>query len=215
MNFKDYKNWHNNIILKKLNDRLNQNDFNSIILNTIEEINDHIKKEIPEDATIGIGGSVSIRELGIDSLLKARGNTMRDHWDKELTKEQAVEVRRNQLSSDYFLTSVNAITIDGQLVNIDGVGNRVASMIFGPKHVIAVVGINKIAKNIDEAIWRIKNIAAPMNCKRLGIEAPCAKNGYCLNCKSSNSVCKITTIIDSRPALTEFTIILTPMELGF
>ncbi len=213
--FDDYKNWHKETILTKLNDKLKKKDFNSIILNTGKEINDFIMKTIPKDSTVGIGGSVTVRELGIDSFLKERGNTMFNHWDKALTQEQMLDVRRKQLSSDYFLTSVNAVTIDGQLVNIDGVGNRVASMIFGPKHVIAVIGINKIAKNIDEAVWRIKNIATPMNCKRLGIEAPCVSSGYCVECKFSNSVCKITTIIDSRPIFTEFTIILTPMELGF
>lgn len=105
--------------------------------------------------------------------------------------------------------------MDGQLFNIDGVGNRVASMMFGPGHVIAIAGINKVARNLDEAIWRIKNIVSPMNSKRLGIDTQCAIHGHCVDCKTPNSVCRVTTIIDYRPSLTNFTVILTPFDIGF
>ena len=148
-------------------------------------------------------------------MLKSRGNTVFDHWDSSKSPLENLDARRKQLTADYFLTSINAVTIDGELVNIDGAGNRVSAMIFGPNHVIAIVGYNKIAKNIDEAIWRTKNIASARNSKRLGLNTPCAKTGFCMDCKQPVSICRITTIIDYKPMLTEFTIILTPLDLGY
>ncbi len=213
--YNDAREWHTDLLLKDLNEMLKKCEFDSRILETIDEINTFLLKTIPADSSVGIGGSVSIRELCIDRLLKERGNVLHDHWEQGLSKEEVLETRKKQLSSDCFLTSVNAVTTAGQLVNIDGVGNRVASMIFGPKHVIAVIGKNKIVKNVDEAIWRIKNISAPINCKRLGIKAPCASKGHCVECKSPENICRITTIIDRKPALTDFSIILTPLEIGY
>jgi L-lactate utilization protein LutB len=202
-------------VLEELSAKLIKRGFNPVILNTVDTIKDFISKTIPEDATVGLGGSVTLRETGIDVLLKSRGNTVFDHWDSGKSSGENLDARRKQLTSDYFLTSINAVTIDGELVNIDGVGNRVAAMIFGPKHVIAIVGYNKIASSIDEAIGRTKNIASAKNCKRLGLNTPCAKTGFCMDCKPSVSICRITTIIAYKPMLTEFTIILTPLDLGY
>jgi L-lactate utilization protein LutB len=207
--------WHRETVLEELSAKLKKRGFNAVILNTADTIKDFISKTVPVDATVGLGGSVTLREAGIDVLLKSRGNTVFDHWDSSKSTGEILDARRKQLTSDYFLTSINAITIDGELVNIDGAGNRVAAMIFGPKHVIAIVGYNKIASSIDEAIWRTKNIASAKNCKRLGLNTPCAKTGLCMDCKLPVSICRITTIIDYKPMLTEFTIILTPLDLGY
>jgi len=119
------------------------------------------------------------------------------------------------MTSDVFLSSTNALTVDGIIVNTDGVGNRVAGMIFGPRRVILVVGINKIVKDIDDAIWRIKNVATPMNAYRLGLNTPCAKLGYCMNCTSNVSICRVTTIIEYKPSRTDFTVVLVGEELGY
>jgi L-lactate utilization protein LutB len=207
--------WHKEIVLEELSAKLKKRGFNPIILNTVDAIKEFILNIMPENSTVGIGGSVTIRETEIDVMLKSRGNTVFDHWDNSKSPEENLDARRKQLTSDYFLTSVNAITVDGEIVNIDGAGNRVAAMIFGPKHVIAVVGYNKIARNLEEAIWRTKNIASTKNCKRLKLDTPCAKKGYCMDCKLPTSICRVTTIIDYKPMLTEFSIILTPLELGF
>jgi hypothetical protein len=207
--------WHKKTVLEGLSAKLIKRGFNPVILNTVDTIKDFISKTIPVDATVGLGGSVTLRETGIDVLLKSRGNTVFNHWESSLGSEENLETRRKQLTADYFLTSINAITVDGELVNIDGAGNRVAAMIFGPKHVIAIVGYNKIASSKDEAIWRAKNIASAQNCKRVGLNTPCAKTGFCLDCKLPVSACRITTIIDYKPMLTEFTIILTPLDLGY
>jgi hypothetical protein len=213
--FESVSKWHKEAVLGELSAKLTKRGFNPVILNTADTIKDFICKTIPVEATVGLGGSVTLRETGIDVLLKSRGNTVFDHWDSSKSSAENLDARRKQLTSDFFLTSINAVTIDGELVNIDGAGNRVAAMIFGPKHVIAIVGYNKITGSIDEAIWRTKNIASAKNCKRLGLNTPCAKTGFCLDCKPSVSICRITTIIDYKPMLTEFTIILTPLDLGY
>lgn len=207
--------WFQKVVLEELRDKLTSRGFDALILNTIDEIQDFISSTIPADATVGLGGSVTLRETGIDVLLKSRGNTVFDHWDSSKSAAEINDIRRQELTSEYFLTSINAVTKDGELVNIDGVGNRVAAMIFGPKHVIAIVGYNKIAGALEEAIWRTKNVASPKNSRRLGLNTPCAKTGHCVDCKPSVSICRITSIISYKPMLTEFTVILTPLELGF
>jgi len=207
--------WHKETILEELSVKLKKRGFNPVILNTVDAIKEFILNIIPDNSTVGLGGSVTLRETGIDFMLKSRGNAVFDHWDSSTSPQEKLDDRRKQLTADYFLTSVNAITVDGEIVNIDGAGNRVASMIFGPRHVIAVVGYNKIVSNLDEAIWRAKNIASAKNCKRLNLDTPCAKKGYCMDCNLPNSICRVTTIIDYKPMLTEFSIILTPLEIGY
>jgi hypothetical protein len=213
--YNDIKNWHKAQLLEDLSKNLQKRDFNVQILNTAKEINDYLLKTIPADVKVGMGGSISLRELGIDKLLKDRGNTVLDHWEKGLSAEQSLNVRKEQLTSDYFLTSANAVTIDGRIINIDGVGNRVAAMIFGPKHVISIISANKIASDTDDAIWRAKNMASAKNTKRGNMETPCAKNGLCGDCRPPKTICRVTTIIDYKPMQTDFTIILTPLDLGF
>ena len=215
MTFDDAKKWHNHKMLETVKRNLEKRDFQAVILNNKDEVKEFIEKKISPDNSVGLGGSVTTRELEIDTFLKSRGNRLYNHWDESLTKDEILQTRKNQLQSDYFITGINALTIEGQIVNIDGIGNRVASMIFGPEHVIALAGMNKIVRNIHEAIWRIKNISTPRNCRRLNIESPCAQAGYCVDCDSKTSICRITTIIESRPSATDFTVVLLPMELGF
>lgn len=207
--------WYEDLLLDDLRGKLADRGFHAIILNSLAEIQDYIEKTIPLSKTVGLGGSVTIREAGLDVLLKERGNTVFDHWDNSKSTAENDETRKKELLADYFLTGINAVTREGDLVNIDGVGNRVAAMMFGPKQVIAIIGYNKIAGTMEEALWRIKNVAAPKNCQRLGLPAPCAKTGRCTNCPPSVSVCRITSILSYKPLQTDFTVILTPLELGF
>jgi hypothetical protein len=119
------------------------------------------------------------------------------------------------MTSDLFLSSVNAITLNGELVNIDGIGNRVNSINFGPGKVILVVGYNKIVDDVQEAIHRIKNFAAPLNARRLKIDVPCAKVGKCVDCNSPNRICRVIVIHERKPSLTDILVILVGEELGF
>lgn len=130
-------------------------------------------EDIKEARTIAVGGSVTIRELGLIEKLKAQGKEVIHHWVPGLTEEEDEPIRRKEMAADSFLTSTNALTESGFLINIDGIGNRVAAMIFGPKKVFVVVGVNKIVKDAEEGINRVKNIAAPLNAQRVKANVPC------------------------------------------
>lgn len=207
--------WYKESLLDRVSENLRRRGFDAFWSRDKKEAKAKILDFIPEGAKIGIGGSISIRELGIIEDLENRGYTIVHHWKSELSPEVDFQIRRDEIMSDVFLASVNALTIDGVIVNTDGIGNRVAAMIFGPRKVILVAGINKIVKDLEDAIWRIKNVAAPINAHRLNLDTPCAKVGYCLNCSSSVSICRVTTIIDYKPSKTDFIVVLVNEELGY
>ena len=119
------------------------------------------------------------------------------------------------MSADLFLSSANAVTLKGELVNIDGIGNRVNSINFGPGKVLLVAGYNKIVEDVQGGIERIKNVSAPLNAKRLNIDVPCAKVGKCLDCNSPNRICRAIVIHERKPSLTDIFIILVGEELGY
>jgi hypothetical protein len=200
---------------KKAIERLEAHDFKAIYVKSKAEAVEEILKHVIPNAKIGVGGSVTIRELGILDLLKVKGNLLYDHWVPGLTKEESLKTRKFQMTSDLFLSSVNAVTLNGELVNIDGIGNRVNSTIFGPGKVILVAGYNKIVEDVQEAIKRIKNVAAPINARRLNIDVPCAKLGKCVDCNSQNRICRVIVIHERKPTLTDMLIILVGEELGF
>jgi len=174
-----------------------------------------ILKVIPPTKTVGVGGSVTLRQMGIVARLEEQGNTLFNHWKEGLSKEESLRVRKAQASCDIFMTSANAITMSGEIVNVDGFGNRIASTVFGPGQVIVVAGKNKIVQNVPEAIARIKNIAAPMSAKRFGLSPPCTVLGRCTDCDSPDRVCRETLILERRPFATEVLIILVEEELGY
>lgn len=200
---------------KKAVEKLKAHDFKAIYVETKEGAVEEIWKEITPTLRIGVGGSQTIRELGILEKLEKQGNTIYNHWKPGLSKETVLEIRKFQMTSDLFLSSVNAITLNGELVNIDGIGNRVNSTNFGPGKVILVAGYNKIVDNVQEAIHRIKNLAAPLNARRLNIDVPCAKAGKCVDCSSPNRICRVIVIHERKPTLTDILVILVGEEMGF
>jgi hypothetical protein len=200
---------------KKTIEKLEAHHFKAIYVKNRKEAGEEILKHIRPKQKVGVGGSVTIRELGILEKLEAQGHPLYDHWKPGLSKESVLEIRKAQMTSDLFLSSVNAVTLNGELVNIDGIGNRVNSTIFGPGKVILVAGYNKIVEDVQEAIKRIKNVAAPINAKRLNIDVPCAKLGKCVDCNSPNRICRVVVIHERRPSLTDMLIILVGEELGF
>ncbi|MDO4833603.1 MAG: lactate utilization protein [Bacillota bacterium] len=166
-----------------------------------EEALEMVLKMIPEGSTVGKGGSETMNELGIIPILEEGNYTYLDSFasaDPEVQKE----TKRKVFSADFMLTSANAITLDGEIVNIDGTGNRMAAVIWGPDKVIFVVGANKIVSNVHDAVNRIKCDACPPNCIRLGKKTPCALTGKCGECLSlGNTVCchTVTTRFSSIP----------------
>jgi hypothetical protein len=200
---------------KKAIEKLVAHEFKAIYLKTKEEVVQEVWKHITPKQSIGVGGSLTIRGLGILEKLEAQGHAIYDHWKPGLSKENILETRKSQMTSDLFLSSANAITLNGELVNIDGIGNRVNSTNFGPGKVILVVGYNKIVEDVQEAIKRIKNVAAPLNARRLNIDVPCAKAGKCVDCNSPNRICRVIVIHERKPSLTDILIILVGEELGY
>ena len=140
---------------------LKKNGFEVLYTDNAKEALDKVISLIPKEAKVGIGGSVTVRDIGLVEAIEKQGNTIFMDWGKPLELKEKLKKRRDALTSDVFLTSSNAITLQGQLVNIDGTGNRVAAMIFGPKKVIIVAGANKLVGTLDGALARIRNIASP------------------------------------------------------
>ncbi len=202
--------------IKKAADMLNKRGFDSRCFSTIQDAVDAALEVIPKGATVGVGGSITIRELGILPKLKERGHEVFDHWAAPV--EEKGKTIKAHPTSDVFISSSNAITLGGQLVNIDGTGNRVGSMIFGPEKVIVFAGINKIVNDLERAIWHVKNYSAVLNFRRLSPNPapPCTKTGKCSDCNYPARLCRVTAIIDAPPkGIKEYYVFLINEELGF
>ena len=168
---------------------------------------------IPPEDTVSWGGSMTLRELGVIELLAERGNPVINR-DAAGSPEERNDLMRQALTCDTFLMSTNALSMDGQLVNIDGNGNRVAAMIYGPKSVIVIAGMNKTASTVESAWVRARNTAAPMNTQRFDIKTPCTVTGQCGDCKSEDCVCAymVTTRICRPPK--KIKVVLVGEDLG-
>lgn len=166
--------------------------------------------------TVSWGGSVSFVSTGLFQALKDHPDfEVMDTFDTNLPADEKFELRRRSLMADLFITGTNAVTEDGQLVNLDMIGNRVAAIMWGPKHVLLIVGRNKICADIDAAISRVKNYAAPVNCMKLGKKTPCEKTGVCQDCSSPDRICNYWTIMEKSFEQGRIKIILVNEALGF
>lgn len=197
--------------MDKLINSLNNNGFKVECFSNSKEMKRRLLEKISLEDTVGIGGSMTIDNSGIYEDLTKRGNKVYWHWKAE-DKKSALEKAKN---SNIYLASTNAITEDGKLVNIDGVGNRVAAMIYGHREVYIVVGKNKICKDYNSAIDRIKNIAAPKNAIRLNLDTPCRHTGICNDCNSPNRMCNIEVVLHKNPSNASINIFLVDEELGY
>ena len=194
---------------------LQKNGFTAVFVKDREEARARILNLVPPGAAVGVGGSITIRQIGVLTELQQSGCVVHDHWAEGISFEETMRVRRAHLNCDVFLTSANAITQDGQIVSCDGVGNRVGAMIFGPGRVVIVAGTNKLVKDLPEAMKRVKEVAAPPTLKELGLSLPCTETGICNDCRSESRGCRVTVILERRPALTDTTVLLVGEALGF
>ena len=189
-----------NEMLEKAAAGLKRRGFEAVCVATKAEALAAVMKEAADAASVGWGGSESVKEIGARDALTASGKEIRDH----------------QTQMDLFLLSANAITADGVIVNIDGTGNRIAASIFGPKRVVYVIGRNKVVNGgLLEAIARAKRRACPPNCKRLARKTPCAETGICADCDSPDRICKVTAFFDRAPTHTPTLVILVDEDLGY
>lgn len=155
---------------------------------------------IPEGATIGWGGVMSAHEIGLVKALNA-GNYNAIDRDKCATAEEKLQAAKDSMFADVFLTGANALSLDGEMVNIDGTGNRVAAIVYGPKEVLVIAGMNKVVDTLEDAMARARNVAAPMNQQRFLLNNPCTVTGTCADCKSETCICnQILITRHCRPA---------------
>lgn len=194
---------------------LKKNGFNALYCQNSGEVFHYILNEATEAKSVGFGGSLSVADLKLADKLKGMGKEILNHNVPDLTPEEKLVILRRQLTCDLFLTGSNAVTLSGILVNIDGNGNRVAAMTFGPKKVIVVVGRNKLVDgSVEDAVHRIKSFASPPNTKRLGLATPCATTGFCCDCDSPQRICRVTTIMDRKPRNTDIRVLVVNEEMG-
>jgi len=207
------------IRLTNLKETLEGNNFEVFVADSINEAKDIVlEKIIPktEAKSVSWGGSVTFIATGLYQALKESGDmSVLDTYDKKLSPEEALERRRQSLLVDLYLTGTNAVTESGQLVNLDMIGNRIGGITFGPKHVIILVGRNKISSDLDEALFRVKNYAAPVNTMRLDKKTPCAKTSYCEECKSPDRICNTWTITEKSFPKGRVKVVLINDDLGF
>ena len=201
-------------IVKTL-DALRKNKMDAYFVNTKEEAKALALSLIPEGSSIGKGGSRTVNDIG---LLKAIQNGNYNYIagaSTSATREEQHEIASKIFNADFYLMSTNAITYDGQLVNIDGRSNRVSHLCYGPKNVIIVAGMNKVAPDLDSAMARAKNVAAPMNAMRLKKTTPCTATGKCGSCLSDDCICCNTVITRHSRFPGRIKVILVGEELGY
>jgi len=194
---------------------LKKNGFDALYLPNASLAAEKVLEFIQAGAKVGFGGSVTVKSMNIQERAASKGAIVLDHNRPGLSAEEKTEVLRAQLTCDVFVSSSNAVTMEGYLFNVDGNGNRVAALTFGPKKNVVVAGINKVVTNLDEAYERMKAYAAPLNNIRLQKPNPCATSGYCADCALPTRICRVYHILKRRPSLSDFTVIIVGEELGF
>jgi hypothetical protein len=193
---------------------LKKNNFEALFVPEAKAAFEEVMNHIPDGATVGVGGSVTLTQLGLPEALEKRKIHLIWPMQQARNDEERLDLTRKSFSSDVFLSSTNAITEDGKLFNIDATGNRVGAMFIGPKKTIIVSGVNKLVKDIDNAEKRVREWAAPQNAKRLKRKTPCAETGVCSDCSSPDRICNIYVTLAKKPSRTSVLVILVGEHLG-
>lgn len=170
---------------------------------------------VPQGSTVGVGGSVTLEQTGVLDLFRRGSYTFYDRYAPGLSSAQKHQLYLQCMDADTYLTGTNAVTMDGKLFNIDGNGNRVAAMVFGPRQVLVVVGRNKIVADLDAAIERTRQVAAPLNTKRLDKGTPCTKLGRCTDCLHENRICYDFVLITGQMTKNRIKVIIVDEDLGY
>ena len=200
------------ILVKNLRNR----HFDAWYCDTKEDALAKVLELIPEGAKIGRGGVLSAQQIGLFDALRAGNYNLLDR-DLCQTQEEREQMMKDALFSDVFLTGANGLSLDGQMVNIDGTGNRVSATLYGHKKLYIIIGVNKIAPDYDAALWRARNIAAPKNAQRLKRNTPCAVNAdRCYNCKSPDRICNgLVVFWHKMRGIKDVEVVIINQELGY
>lgn len=201
------------ISLENAADALNKKNIKCTLFETRSQLIEYVMSQAKDASEIGIGGSMTVEELGLFDLLTQKGKKVYWHWKEK--PEYIKNVLKKAAFSDVYLTSSNAITEEGRIINIDGRGNRVSAMAYGPEKVIIIAGKNKICKNDIDAMDRIKTVACPQNARRLKLDVPCAFTGKCSDCRSQQRMCNVISIIDGNISGTSIQVCLINEDMGY
>lgn len=194
---------------------MKKHGFDAHFVETTDKARELILGMVSSYETFGFAGSHTTRVLGVWEALKRQGKTLFDHWQEGLSAEEDLRIRLEQGRCDCFFCSANAVSATGEVVNVDGVGNRTAAMSFGPRKVFIVAGMNKVRHDLDSALRRIREVAGPMRAKSLQMETPCAETGICTDCNVPQRICRVTTILHRKPMMTDISVVLINEDLGF
>jgi hypothetical protein len=209
--------WHNRTNGTTAVEALQKNGFDAVYFDDRAEAVDYMLGFVSSGMSIGLGGSMTLAELNMIDLVKQKGAqlalelTPADYEDFDALGRKL----KKTVQTDIYFTSSNAVTLDGALVNIDGGGNRVTAMMYGPNKVIVAAGINKICSDEAAAWERIRMVAAPRNARRLNMPTPCAETGICVNCKHPARICRLYTVMRCKPFFTDVTVVIIGEPLGF
>jgi hypothetical protein len=206
----------NEALGKKIRAALMANGYKSAVyVNDAGEARDEALRLIPGGASVGVPGTVTVRQTGLIEKLEEKGCRVIHHWDPSLKPEDKPARLRDENAADWFVTSSNAITFDGKLVNIDGTGNRVAAMAWGTGKILFIIGMNKTARDLESAIKRARDYATPPNTIRVGLTAPCVTLGHCVDCAVPERSCRAVLILERVPFGREAHVILVGKPLGY
>ncbi len=194
---------------------LKKNQMDAYYVHTSAEAVELVESLIAPNSVVTMGGSMTISETGIDKLVKNGNYQFLDRARPGITPEEAQAVMRQAFTADVYLSSSNAVTENGELFNIDGNGNRVAAITYGPKSVIIVVGYNKITQDIVEARNRVKRIASPTNAKRVNAKTPCVTTGICSDCNAPDRICATEVLTGFQRIANRIKVIIVDEVLGF
>jgi len=209
-----FQQWYHELQTERTIKALKKNNFEAKYFSKASEALAELWKMIPEGATVGVGGSLTLNQVDLANEIQKRPVKFLNPFAKGLSMEEGDKIRREIFSADVFIASSNAITEDGKLFNIDATGNRVGPMIYGPKKVILLCGVNKIVKDLPEAQKKVQEWTAPMNVKRLGLKPPCGQTGQCSDCSSPERICNAYVVLAKKPRRTDYMIFLIGEDLG-
>jgi L-lactate utilization protein LutB len=193
---------------------LEKNKMKAYYAENRDEARELVMSMIDKNSTVGAGGSLTLDECNIREELRDKGYSFFDWFAKGIKPEEKREKLLKSLTCDVYLTSANAVTVDGKLLNCDGRGNRVAAMAYGPEKVIVVAGKNKIEKDLKEAFERLESVAAPLNAKQLDKKVPCVKTGYCVDCSVPERICCHTLIQEYQTIKDRINVVIVNEDLG-
>jgi len=208
------KELRNERLAERMIKNLKRRNMQAYYCKTATEAVNKVSELIADGSSVTWGGSMTIRDMGIPQMLKNRGTLEVLDRDEVANPDEVVKIYERAFTADVYLSSANAISEDGVIVNIDGNGNRVAAITWGPKKVIFIIGINKVAQTVEAALQRARSTASPINAARFDVQTPCQVDGVCHNCNSPESICNYVHFLRNSPR-SRHIVILVGDEFGF